>query len=126
MIGKGSQYPWSGQDSKGNPLDGAKNYKLHLPPNILSRTSGLSSHTTTRHVRWCRLMNRLQVSVVKTNWRPMMVRRMLLWPQSPPGLEHNSIQTIPGKGWFMILRLYGPLEPWFNKTWRPGEIELQE
>jgi hypothetical protein len=31
----------------------------------------------------------------------------------------------PGKGWFMILRLYGPLEPWFNKTWRPGEIELQ-
>jgi hypothetical protein len=25
----------------------------------------------------------------------------------------------------MILRLYGPLEPWFNKTWRPGEIEPQ-
>jgi len=25
----------------------------------------------------------------------------------------------------MILRLYGPLEPWFDKTWRPGEIELQ-
>jgi len=24
----------------------------------------------------------------------------------------------------MILRLYGPLEPWFNQTWRPGEIEL--
>lgn len=30
------------------------------------------------------------------------------------------------KGWFMILRLYGPLEPWFDKTWRPGEIELQK
>ena len=29
---------------------------------------------------------------------------------------------MPGKGWFMILRLYGPLEPWFDKTWRPGEI----
>jgi hypothetical protein len=34
------------------------------------------------------------------------------------------VQTIPGKGWFMILRLYGTLEPWFNKTWRPGEFEL--
>ena len=22
----------------------------------------------------------------------------------------------------LILRLYGPLEPWFDKTWRPGEI----
>jgi hypothetical protein len=35
------------------------------------------------------------------------------------------VQTIPGSGWFMILRLYGPLEPWFDKTWQPGEIELQ-
>jgi hypothetical protein len=23
-----------------------------------------------------------------------------------------------------ILRLHRPLEPWFNETWRPGEIEL--
>ena len=31
---------------------------------------------------------------------------------------------MPGKGWFTILRLYGALEPWFDKSWRPGEIEL--
>jgi hypothetical protein len=41
------------------------------------------------------------------------------------GFEQNWVQSIPGKGWFMILRLYRPLEPWFNKTWRPGEIEQQ-
>ena len=46
-------------------------------------------------------------------------------PTAPEGKENNWVQTIPGKGWFMILRLYGPLEPFFNKTWRPGEIELQ-
>jgi hypothetical protein len=46
-------------------------------------------------------------------------------PKAPAGYEDNWVQTIPGKGWFMILRLYGPLEPWFDKTWRPGEIELQ-
>ena len=34
--------------------------------------------------------------------------------------------TVPGKSWFIILRMYGPLEPWINKTWRPGEIELVE
>ena len=44
-------------------------------------------------------------------------------PKAPAGMEKNWVETIPGKGWFMILRLYGPLEPWFNKTWRPGEIE---
>jgi hypothetical protein len=36
------------------------------------------------------------------------------------------VQTIPGKGWFTLLRLYGPLEPWFDKSWRPGEITLVE
>lgn len=34
-------------------------------------------------------------------------------------------QTIPGKGGNTILRLYGPLEPRFDKTWQPGAIELQ-
>ena len=46
-------------------------------------------------------------------------------PEQPGGVGRgNWIQTIPGKGWFVMLRLYGPLEPWFDKTWRPGEIEL--
>ena len=44
-------------------------------------------------------------------------------PKAPAGKENNWVQTIPGKGWNTLLRLYGPLEPWFNKTWRPGEIE---
>ena len=41
----------------------------------------------------------------------------------PAGKEANWVQTVPGKGWWVMLRLYGPLEPWFDKTWRPGEIE---
>ncbi len=45
-------------------------------------------------------------------------------PKSPAGKESNWIQTVPGKGWFTILRLYGALEPWFDKTWQPGEIVL--
>jgi len=33
------------------------------------------------------------------------------------------VQTVPDKGWFVILRLYGALQPFFDKTWKPGEIE---
>jgi hypothetical protein len=45
-------------------------------------------------------------------------------PQAPEGdAAANWIQTVPGKGWFALLRLYGPLEPWFEKTWRPGDLE---
>ena len=47
-------------------------------------------------------------------------------PRPPKDFESNWTQTVSGKGWFSILRLYGPLEPWFEKTWRPGEITLIE
>ena len=43
-------------------------------------------------------------------------------PKPPDGFEKNWLQTIPGKSWFVGLRLYGPLEPWIEKTWRPSEI----
>lgn len=45
-------------------------------------------------------------------------------PTAPAGKENNWIQTVPGKSWFVILRLYGPLQPWFDKTWKPGEVEV--
>ena len=45
-------------------------------------------------------------------------------PNAPAGKEANWTQTVPDKGWFVLLRLYGPLEPWFDKTWRPGEFEV--
>ncbi len=44
-------------------------------------------------------------------------------PTPPSGHESNWVQTWPDKGWNVILRLYGPLQPWFDKTWRPSEIE---
>ena len=44
-------------------------------------------------------------------------------PEPPPDNKTNWIKTIHEKGWNMILRLYYPMETWFDKTWRPGEIE---
>jgi len=46
-------------------------------------------------------------------------------PTQPGGVKRgNWIQTMPSKGWFTILRLYSPLEPFVTKEWRPSEIEL--
>src|SRR5690606_14924745 len=45
-------------------------------------------------------------------------------PQQPKGVPRgNWIQTMPGQGWFVLLRLYSPGESFFTKAWRPGEIE---
>ena len=43
-------------------------------------------------------------------------------PSAPAGKEKNWIQTVPGKGWFTLLRFYGPLEPFFDKSWKPDDI----
>ncbi len=43
-------------------------------------------------------------------------------PERPPD-SGNWIQTLPGKGWYAVFRLYGPLEPWFDKTWKLPDIE---
>jgi hypothetical protein len=45
-------------------------------------------------------------------------------PKASTGQENNWIQTVPGKGWNTILRLYGPLEPFYDKTWKPGDPKL--
>ena len=44
-------------------------------------------------------------------------------PAAPKGEEGNWVQTWPGKGFNVLLRLYAPLEPWFDKSWKPGDFE---
>lgn len=47
-------------------------------------------------------------------------------PKAPAGEDGNWVQTIPEKSWGVLLRLYAPLEGWFDKTWKPGDFELVE
>ena len=47
-------------------------------------------------------------------------------PEAPEGMDNNWIQTVPGKGWNTIFRLYDPLEDWFDGAWYPSDAELVE
>jgi hypothetical protein len=47
-----------------------------------------------------------------------------LGPTLPEGVAtENWVQTKPGLGWFAYLRVYGPEQAWFDKTWMPGDAE---
>jgi hypothetical protein len=129
IVGRGSQYAVNYADPTGAPFDGAKTYKLNVPANAPAKDfwSVVLYDPQTR--------SELQTSQPypsKNNKRDKLITNddgsvdIYFGPAAPAGKDDNWIQTVPGKGWFTLFRLYGPLEPWFEKTWRPGEIELMQ
>lgn len=126
IVGKGSQYAMGFADKAGNPFDGAKNYKLNVPANPPAKDfwSVVLYDPQTRSE-----LQTGQPFPSRNNKRDKLAVNadgsvdIYFGPNAPAGKEANWIQSVPSKGWFAIFRLYGPLEPWFDKTWQPGEIE---
>jgi hypothetical protein len=127
ILGKGSKYAIAYTDADGNFLDGGKAYKLHVPPNPPAKD--FWSFTLYDNQTRSMLQTDERFPGIDNN-KPGMVQNddgswdIYFGPKAPKGQENNWVQTIPGKGWNMLWRVYGPLEPWFDKTWRPGDPKL--
>lgn len=126
-LGKGSDYAITYVDSSDQPFDGSKTYKLELPPNppVGNFWAVTLYDTQTRSM----LQTNQKYPSIDTNSKgvknnPDGSLTVYFGPTAPKGQENNWIETVPGKSWFVILRMYAPLEPWIDQTWRPGEIEL--
>ncbi len=128
-AGAGSDYGIAFVDSEKLPFDGSKTYRLHLPPNPPAKdfwALTMYDNQTRSQLQTSQLFPTVgsQSEGIRKNKDGSY--DIYFGPRAPQGFENNWLETIPGKSWFVALRLYGPLEPWIEKTWRPGEIELAE
>jgi hypothetical protein len=129
IPGKGSDYGIAFVDAAKQPLDGSKNYKIHLPPNPPAKDFwALTAYDpqTRSQLQTSQLFPSVgsQTEGIRSNEDGSF--DIYFGPKAPKGYENNWLETVPGKSWFVALRLYGPLEPWIEKKWRPSEIELVE
>jgi hypothetical protein len=127
----GSQYLAAFTDSDGEYFDGGKTYKVALPPNIPARAFWSLTLYDNQTRSMLQTPQRYPRAGSQSYPTPAAVGNpdgsttVYFAPSKPADAkEGNWIQTTPQKGWNVLLRLYSPLEPFFTKEWRPGEIEL--
>ena len=131
LPGIGSQYLLTMFDADKQSFDGAKTYKVTLPKGIPEEKfwSFTVYDNQTRSMldtpqNYPRAGSQSFPSPAAEP-NPDGSTTVYFSPNQPAGVKRgNWIQTMPGKGWFTILRLYSPLEPFFSKAWRLSEIEL--
>lgn len=131
LPGIGSQYLVAFQDANKHYFDGAKTYRVTLPKDIpaakfwsLTLYDNQTRSMLDTPQRYPRAGSQSSPSPA-AEADASGGTTVYFGPKQPDGVKRgNWIQTTPGKGWFMILRLYSPLEPFFDKSWRPSEIEL--
>lgn len=128
-LGAGSQYVLGLRDSEGQPLDGSKTYRIHIPPNVPAKRFWdvtVYDNQTRSLLQTDKPYPGVTSSDSATVQNADGSCDIYIGPEPPEGGKANWIQTIPGKGWNMLWRIYGPLEAWYDRSWRPGEIELVE
>ena len=127
----GSQYLMGFLDADKNDLDGGKTYKVTLPKDIPA--AAFWSFTLYDNQTRSMLQTPQGYPRAGSQSYPSPAAEadadgsttIYFGPTQPEGVKRgNWIQTMPGKGWFTLLRLYSPLESFFTKEWRLSEIEL--
>ena len=127
QVGAGSAYAYTAEDADGRALDGAHTYTLRIPADPPAKNFWSIDLYDTQTRSLLQSTAYPALSSIGGTVRAEDDGSYLLHfsPTAPAGRESNWIPTLPGKSWFPMLRLYGPLDPWFDRTWRLPEVHRE-
>ncbi|MCT9820192.1 DUF1254 domain-containing protein [Microbacterium sp. W1N] len=123
--GVGQAYLGSYTDGTGEWLDGGRHYTLHVPAGVPAK---LFWSATVYDVATRCLIDNPQQRGDRGSRDPELVTNddgsvdLHFGPTAPDAGESNWVQTIPGRHWFSYFRFYGPLESYFDRSWKLGDI----
>jgi hypothetical protein len=123
VVGQGSQYLWTYRDADGDWLQGENCFRLHVLPDIPA--GNFWSVVVYDALSRSELQGAQPLPSVSSYTSPAVNPDGsidIAFGPVPPADGGNWIQTVPGKGWFPIFRFYGPLEPFFDKSWKLEDI----
>ncbi len=124
QAGPGTNYVQTFTDKDGNRFDGARTYRLHVPANppaaafwsltlYDSATRSMLDNPTNdaAHSSYDELTLNADGSL-DLHFGPV-----------PTGHASNWIETVPGRGFYPMFRLYSPTAPLFDGTWTLPDVE---
>lgn len=124
-IGKGSKYLGAYVDENKEWLDGKSTYEIVIPKNVPA--SQFWSLTVYDNDTRCLIINKQKKSDLSSVMKGIKIEadgstKIFVGPKAPKGYEYNWIQSNPHKGFFVYLRLYGPQEEYYDKSWIMPDI----
>jgi hypothetical protein len=127
QVGAGSAYAYTVHDANGDLLDGSRTYRLHVDANPPAKNFWAVDVYDTQ-TRSLLVVPSTPYPAIASNDGKVQANGdgsydLYFGPAAPDGKESNWVETIVGKAWFQLFRLYGPLQPWFDQTWRLNEFE---
>ena len=130
-IGSGSQYLACANDSNGDYFDGSKLYKLRIDADVpVENFWSLIMYDVDSRSMLIREDIQAGKDFPSVNSYADLKKNVdgsidiYLGPEAPEGYENNFIQTVPGKGFFFLFRLYSPTQAYFDQSWQLNDVEL--
>ncbi len=127
QVGTGSVYAFTAHDAGGAYLDGSNTYSVTLPGPVPAKDFWSFTVYSPQHLSMLETDQKLAgIDSTVPDIAANEDGSYTIWfgPEPPEGKASNWVQTMPDQGFAVLLRLYGPLEPWFDKSWKPSDFKI--